>query len=217
VTSSSHSSELVPVTARPVVRAIVLLPAVAPFELSTPTVIGSDPARCDLVLTDASVAPAHAVLTAADDAADHWQIRDLGSLAGTFVDGRPVATAAVLDGAHELSIGRVRLPFLLDLPARLIAGRHGGRIERGTMAVELDAEEFAFLRALHGDERVGPGARAFVRTGELAAIIAPTSVFASDGVRALARRLERRLRVLGEPAVLEACARRGFRLRASVR
>jgi FHA domain len=199
----------------PIVRAIVTPTAESPRQLRSPTMVGRDPSRADLVVDDSLVSGLHAVLAAADDGSDHWLVRDLGSRHGTYLDGIRVYDTAPLTGRHELSFGRVHVPFVLAVPAHLIASPSGGgRIVRGNVAVELDADELAFMHALARERSAESelSSRRFMRTTEVVAIVAPTAPFATDGVRALARRLERRLRVLGDPLVLESCERRGFRL-----
>ena len=91
---------------------------------------------------------------------------------------------------------------------------------RGRATVELDPDELALVQALLAAGRAAIDrsgtSEGFVRAGELTLALAPSgapSPFAADEVRARARRLERRLAALGEPAVLESCARRGYRLR----
>ena len=68
--------------------------------------IGRDP-DCDLVLTDERAARQHAVLEPLPHG--HVLLRDLGSAAGTYVDGERIANPVVLRGSEEIRIGRTTL------------------------------------------------------------------------------------------------------------
>jgi hypothetical protein len=70
---------------------------------------------CALVLAHASISRAHAELR---DAGGYWQLSDLGSKNGSFVDGAPVDSAR-LDGSCWLRFGDVHCEFaLLDSNAQ---------------------------------------------------------------------------------------------------
>ncbi|HVV84294.1 MAG TPA: FHA domain-containing protein, partial [Kofleriaceae bacterium] len=170
--SAGPVREPTPAPAGPPSRAVVVTLA-GPRALRSPTVIGRDPARADLVLDDATVSGAHAELR--EGAGGRWILRDLGSRNGTFVDGVRVADDAPLAGAHQLGFGQARLSFVLERPARLVVAGDapGGRIERGDGAVELDRDELALVRALAVAGRAALDrsgtSEGFVRLGELAA------------------------------------------------
>ena len=72
------------------------------------SLIGRSP-DCDIFLDDVTVSRKHAELTRAGD---HWTIRDLGSLNGTFVNRKRIESAELEDD-DELQIGKYRLTFLL--------------------------------------------------------------------------------------------------------
>lgn len=205
--------------AQPVVARAVIVPAPGrPFELRSPTVVGRDPARVDAVVDDPTVSGVHAVLSEAPGGG--WRLRDLGSRNGTFVDGIRVLGELPLSSHHQLGFGQARVTFLVDHPAHLHVHGRGGCLVRGRATVELDPDELALVHALLAAGRAAIDrsgtSEGFVRAADLALAIAPSpppSAFAADEIRARARRLERRLAALGEPAVLESCARRGYRLR----
>jgi pSer/pThr/pTyr-binding forkhead associated (FHA) protein len=71
------------------------------------TTIGRSP-DCGVFLDDVTVSRRHAALVNRDG---RWQIEDLGSLNGTFVNRRRVESAPLEDG-DELQIGKYRLTFL---------------------------------------------------------------------------------------------------------
>lgn len=65
-------------------RAVRLKFTIADIQRKRELVIGRDPNRCDLLLTDGSVSRVHAKLTTAGD---HLEVEDLDSANGTAVDG----------------------------------------------------------------------------------------------------------------------------------
>jgi len=71
------------------------------------TTIGRSP-DCGVFLDDVTVSRRHAALVRREGG---WQIEDLGSLNGTFVNRRRVDSAPLEDG-DELQIGKYRLTFL---------------------------------------------------------------------------------------------------------
>jgi hypothetical protein len=71
------------------------------------TTIGRSP-DCGIFLDDVTVSRRHAALVRRDG---RWQIEDLGSLNGTFVNRRRVESAPLEDG-DEIQIGKYRLTFL---------------------------------------------------------------------------------------------------------
>ncbi|MCB9766540.1 MAG: FHA domain-containing protein, partial [Alphaproteobacteria bacterium] len=77
-------------------------------------VVGRDPA-CDLVLDAPTLSPRHAALRRVEGL---WRIRDLGSRAGTWVNGEPIR------GEHTLRPGdRVELGTLRLVPESLASGQ----------------------------------------------------------------------------------------------
>ena len=80
----------------------------AEFPLAGPVALGRDDVN-GIVLADPSVSGRHASI---EPAARGWLVRDLGSMNGTFVDGRRVdgRGLALADGA-ELLIGALSLRF----------------------------------------------------------------------------------------------------------
>jgi hypothetical protein len=71
------------------------------------TTIGRSP-DCDVFLDDVTVSRKHAVLVSEGD---RFQVEDLGSLNGTFLNRKRIEKAPVEDG-DELQIGKYRLTFL---------------------------------------------------------------------------------------------------------
>jgi pSer/pThr/pTyr-binding forkhead associated (FHA) protein len=63
--------------------------------------------RCNCVIGDSTVSRIHAHLSWEDD---HWLIRDMGSLNGTYVNGWRVGEAPLADGDH-VRLGGVELRF----------------------------------------------------------------------------------------------------------
>jgi pSer/pThr/pTyr-binding forkhead associated (FHA) protein len=77
------------------------------FELDPlPVVIGRDP-ECDLFLNNMTVSRKHAIIERIDD---ELVIRDLDSLNGTWVDGKVVAQAEVIEGTL-IQIGTFSMRF----------------------------------------------------------------------------------------------------------
>lgn len=72
-----------------------------------------------VVLPDRLASRAHAALRY-DQAADAWELRDLGSRNGTWLDGSRITTAAVKDGA-VIRVGTSELVFHLVAPASAAA------------------------------------------------------------------------------------------------
>ena len=85
-------------------------PAGRAVPLDRPLVIGRRP-DCDLVLRDDAVSGHHARI--AWDGAG-WQVEDLGSKNGTYVNGRPAKSAIALRSGDAIQVGsatwRVELP-----------------------------------------------------------------------------------------------------------
>ena len=75
------------------------LPEDAPFVLGRQR-------GCDLIVRDSRASRRHAEFTPLDD--ERWQLRDLGSANGTFVDGSRI-TEAVIEGGEDVRIGDIVL------------------------------------------------------------------------------------------------------------
>ncbi len=72
------------------------------------TTIGRSP-ECDIFLDDVTVSRRHAVVNRAGDT---FEIEDLGSLNGTFLNRRRIESVGRLGDGDELQIGKYRLTFL---------------------------------------------------------------------------------------------------------
>ena len=83
------------------------LPAGTLFRIERPVVQIGRGARSDVHIADESVSAAHATLLQRDSA---WQLLDLGSRNGTYVEGRRVSEC-VLQGVCELRLGMITLLF----------------------------------------------------------------------------------------------------------
>jgi hypothetical protein len=92
-----------------------------------------------LVVLAASVSREHAELKQADGG---WQVRDLGSRNGTFVDGTRVQGRVTLGERVRLSVGDVKLWFLADArhepssPPSVATASAGGGLLRYRLATE---------------------------------------------------------------------------------
>ena len=77
------------------------------FALDQPvTTVGRDP-NSDIVLDDVTVSPRHAEFRLENG---EFQVVDVGSVNGTYVNREPVQSAALVNG-DELQIGKFRLVF----------------------------------------------------------------------------------------------------------
>lgn len=70
--------------------------------------------ECDVPLTSGAVSAHHALVLRTDDG---WTVDDLGSLNGTFVNGRRIVDRSEVRAGDELRLGDVR--FRLVAPGRL--------------------------------------------------------------------------------------------------
>ncbi|MEM7483522.1 MAG: sigma 54-interacting transcriptional regulator, partial [Acidobacteriota bacterium] len=86
----------------------------------TPIVLGRAP-DCDVVLDDETVSRCHCRLSPA--AGDNWQVEDLGSRGGTFLDGEAVVEPAVVPFGSWLRIGATVI--------QLVGREEGGLILSG--------------------------------------------------------------------------------------
>ena len=77
-------------------------------QTSSEAVIGSDDLKADIyILADQDVALRHAAIKREDE---HHVLRDLGSGAGTFVNGRPITTHRLADG-NRIRVGKTELLY----------------------------------------------------------------------------------------------------------
>jgi len=72
------------------------------------TTLGRDP-DSDIFLDDVTVSRHHAVIERADD---HYEVKDAGSLNGTYVDRERIETAKLGD-MNELQVGRFVITFVV--------------------------------------------------------------------------------------------------------
>lgn len=89
------------------------------LEPGTDLVLGRD-SRCDIVLSNVTVSRRHAEIRTHPEG---FEVRDVGSLNGTYRNGQPVDTAVLRHG-DELAIGVFRLVYL-DGKGTGSAGRRG--------------------------------------------------------------------------------------------
>jgi pSer/pThr/pTyr-binding forkhead associated (FHA) protein len=84
------------------------LPVGMTFGLNGQTVVGRHP-DCDLIIQEPYMSSEHAELTPFDG---RWQIKDLGSTNGTYLNGRSVVQAEDIEPGDVIQFGRVKLEFL---------------------------------------------------------------------------------------------------------
>lgn len=123
-----------------------------------PVMIGRSPA-CDVVLPLPMVSSRHAILEPVDDG---WQIRDLGSTNGTFVEGRRIGVPTLVNTGDVIGLGSLRLRLTAD---------GGSLIERSTGQPVLEAREVGVTVEGH---RLIQDISLVVCPGELVAIMGPS-------------------------------------------
>jgi pSer/pThr/pTyr-binding forkhead associated (FHA) protein len=84
------------------------LPLGMEFALARFALIGRHP-ECSIVLDDTFVSGEHAELAATGDG---WQVRDLASTNGTFVNGQEVFATAHVQSGDVVQFGRVKLKLV---------------------------------------------------------------------------------------------------------
>jgi pSer/pThr/pTyr-binding forkhead associated (FHA) protein len=84
------------------------LPIGTTFGLNGQTVVGRHP-DCDLIIQEPYMSSEHAQLTPANG---RWQLQDLGSTNGTFLNGRQVVQAESVEPGDLIQFGRVKLEFV---------------------------------------------------------------------------------------------------------
>ena len=72
------------------------------------TLIGRNPS-CDIFLDDVTVSRRHVEFHRADG---HFEVQDLGSLNGTYVNGESIEVKQLLRG-DEVQVGKFKLVFLV--------------------------------------------------------------------------------------------------------
>jgi pSer/pThr/pTyr-binding forkhead associated (FHA) protein len=85
------------------------LPVGTTFGLNGQTVVGRHP-DCDLIIEEPYVSSEHAQLT---PTSGRWQVKDLGSTNGTYVNGRTVIQPEEIEPGDLIQFGRVKLEFVL--------------------------------------------------------------------------------------------------------
>src|SRR5208282_6711466 len=90
------------------------------YSLNKPTIaIGSHPSN-DVVLDDTTVSRRHATITRKPDG---FELADLGSTNGTFVNGRRAGKPIALKSGDEIKFGSVRIAFdPASVPKRMRRG-----------------------------------------------------------------------------------------------
>ena len=76
---------------------------------------------CDCVLADSTVSRRHALLTCNEGA---WQLRDLASLNGTYLNGARIVDVAEVQPGDEICFGMARFRFVPPLERRQPPLRH---------------------------------------------------------------------------------------------
>ncbi|MFC6234087.1 FHA domain-containing protein [Leucobacter soli] len=90
----------------------------ARFLLDEPTSVAGRHPAVDIFLDDVTVSRRHAEFTREGTA---FSVRDLGSLNGTFVDGRRIDGEAGLEDGAEVQVGKFKFTFFasrFDLPGQ---------------------------------------------------------------------------------------------------
>jgi ABC-type multidrug transport system ATPase subunit/pSer/pThr/pTyr-binding forkhead associated (FHA) protein len=123
-----------------------------------PVMIGRSPV-CDVVLLLPMVSSRHAILEPVDDG---WQIRDLGSTNGTFVEGRRIDGPTPVGTGDVIGLGSFRLKLTAD---------GGSLVERSPGQSVLEAREVGVAVEGH---RLIRDISLVVCPGELVAIMGPS-------------------------------------------
>ncbi len=88
------------------------------YELGDSTIIGRQ-ANCNIHVEDATVSSRHARIEKSTlNEAVNWQLFDLGSTNGVFVNGKNV-TEITLENGMEFTLGTHSFEFHIDIPQQL--------------------------------------------------------------------------------------------------
>ncbi len=140
-------------------------------------VIGRDESACHIRVESEAVSRQHARLVIADG---QFQIEDLGSTLGTFVNGEQVVQPTPLTSAQKVQLGNATLEFrflpgTLD-PKEALKGRHyqiGVAIAQGGMGAILSAEDrnikrTVAMKVIRSDQSTTPESlERFIREAEV--------------------------------------------------
>ena len=172
-------------------------------------------AECDVVLDDPRISRQHATITSGGQ---QYHVRDVGSLNGTFVNGRRVLanTATRLHAGDELRFAELRFRFLSGPagqahppPARLRFDDVAAEVYVGAGRVALAPKEYALLRVLW--QRAG-----HVCSKEcLAQAVWPEyqGIVSDASIESTVSRLRRKLAAAGgRRAWIQTVSRQGYRL-----
>lgn len=192
------------------------------------TLLGRDPAMCDVAILCAWVSRRHAEIRWTS--ARRFVLVDLGSTNGTRADAQPVDRPAALTNGQIIEVGGVSFVFATNAVGdplaagtptdRVPAGsvqltlrpNGAGTVSRGHRSAELNPQQFALVYSLANRfraDRMRPATvRGFVRSRELGL---------DEGVlEGIMRRTIDALERGGLGDVIESCDRRGYRLAAAV-
>ena len=131
------------------------------YEIAVPEMqIGRNPQECEVLVHDSGVAWLHAEIALKED---HFELYDLGSEGGTYVNGNMLTMPHVLADGDRIRVGATELTFrsLIEAPKAEPAPvvRKGGwattRSELADLARSMDA--FQILRVLFGVVVLGSG------------------------------------------------------------
>jgi serine phosphatase RsbU (regulator of sigma subunit) len=127
------------------------------FDRSSVATIGRG-AAVSIALTDASVSRRHAMLEFKNGA---WQVQDLGSFNGTFVNGRRISQPAPLENGDAVRIGSVQCTFAdeaaSDPPAQTPAPTVEAEAGESEIVLRVSAE--AAAQASGGQTLIGTARR----------------------------------------------------------
>jgi hypothetical protein len=179
------------------------------------SIVGRDPASCDVAVLHASVSVLHARLSRLGD---RWSILDLGSRNGTEVDGAPARPRAWLEPGARVRLGEVVFVFwsapveAASMRIRVAATgqafelirREDGGLARGAgRAIVLTGLEHRLLHLLAISRHAADDPElAYVPSAVIAELMGFRSIDAdTDNVRELVHRVRRKLTAagLGDP------------------
>ena len=152
--------------------------------------VGTAP-ECQLMVGDPKVSPLHAYFEVRDG---HVTIHDLGSDAGTYVDGERIDAGREVKGGEEIRVGDTLLVPTVDEPEPVgaAAGQRAAavRVEREGQTVEVlpdrEGEEGAVLVTTEGEavEVIGAGERRRLR-GRLRLALVAAGLAAAAAIAAI--------------------------------